>query len=83
MLPGMDSWDLLITTLSGRAPGTLSELAEALGQSLSTVSGWKTRGIPAAHWAALVALAADRGCPEVTLEVLAALAARKLEEVRA
>lgn len=79
----MDNWDSLIAKLAGPAPGALGELAEQLGQSLSTVSGWKSRGIPAAHWASLVALAAERGCPEITLEVLAALAARKLEEARA
>ena len=83
MLPLMDSWDSLITTLSGTAPGALGEVAEALGQSLSTVSGWKTRGIPAAHWASLVALASERGRSKITLEVLADLAARKFEEARA
>ena len=80
MLPVMDNWDSLITTLSGTAPGALGEVADALGQSLSTVSGWKTRGIPAPHWAAVVALASDRGIPDVTLEALAELAARKLKE---
>lgn len=64
------------------ALGGTGAVAGALGQSDSTVSGWQTpprRGIPASHWAAIVALAAERGVPDVTLEVLAELAARKLE----
>lgn len=75
-------WDSVITSLSGAASGTLGEVADVLGQSLSTVSGWKTRGIPPGHWGAVVALASDRGRPEITLEVLAGLAARDLEEAR-
>lgn len=78
----MESWESVINVLCGDAPGALGEVAEALGQSSSTLSGWKTRGIPAPHWASVVALAASRGKPEVTLEVLAGLAARKLEESR-
>ncbi len=78
----MDSWDSVIKALCGDAPGALGVVADALGQSASTVSGWKSRGIPAPHWGAVVALAADRGKPEISLEVLAGLAARKLEEAR-
>lgn len=78
MLPGMDSSEAIIVALGGTGA-----VAGALEQSDSTVSSWRTRGIPAGHWAAVVAMAADRGVTGVTLEVLAALAARKLEEARA
>lgn len=80
MLPPMVSWRSIIVALGGTGA-----VAGALGQSDSTVSGWQTRGIPAPHWAALVALAADRDVGDVNLEVLAELASRKLaeEEVRA
>ena len=62
------------------ALGGTGAVAGALGQSDSTVSSWRTRGIPAGHWAAVVALASDLGKPEITLGVLADLAARKLKE---
>lgn len=78
----MDSWESVINALCGDAPGALGVVSGALRQSISTVSGWKTRGIPAPHWAAVVALASDRGKPEITLDVLAGLAARKFEEAR-
>lgn len=74
MVPGMDTWDSVIVALGGTGA-----VAGALGQSDSTVSSWRARGIPAPHWAAVVALAAERAVEEVTLEVLAGLAARKLE----
>jgi hypothetical protein len=77
MLPRMD-WKSIIVALGGTGA-----VAGALEQSDSTVSGWQSRGIPAPHWAAVVALAADRDISDVTLEVLAGLAARKLEESRA
>jgi hypothetical protein len=82
----MVSWDSLIDDLCGGSPpppGSLGEVADALGQLLSVVSGWRKRGIPAPHWAAVVALAAERGKSNITLEVLANLAARKFEEARA
>lgn len=87
----MTDWDSIIDDLCGGSPpplGSLGEVADALGQLLSVVSGWRKRGIPAPHWAAVVALAAERGRPEITLELLAALAARKaiaseVEEARA
>jgi hypothetical protein len=43
------------------------------------VSGWRTRpgGIPGKHWSAIVKLAAGAGRSDVTLEVLAELAARR------
>jgi hypothetical protein len=78
MLLGMDDWKAIIVGLGGTGA-----VAEALEQWDSTVSGWQTRGIPAGHWGAVVALAAERGKSEITLEVLAGLAARKLDEARA
>ena len=78
MFGAMTSWDLIISGLGGTAA-----VADGLGQSASTVSGWKTRGIPAPHWAAVVALAESIGQSDITLAVLATLAARRLVEVRA
>lgn len=77
MLRSMD-WKSIIVALGGTGA-----VAGELEQSDSTVSGWQTRGIPAPHWAAVVALAGKLGKPEITLELLADLAARKLEEARA
>ena len=77
MLRSMTTWKSIIVALGGTGA-----VAGALGESDSTVSGWQTpprRGIPARHWAAIVALAAEREVSGVTLEVLADLAARKLE----
>lgn len=67
------------------AAGGTKGVAEGLGESTSTVSGWRTRpgGIPGKHWAAVVKLAADAGKTELTLEVLAEVAARRVEEARA
>jgi hypothetical protein len=65
------------------ALGGTGAVASALGQSKATVSGWRSRGIPAGHWVCVVALAAGLGKSEITLEVLATIAARKLEEARA
>lgn len=61
------------------AAGGTKDVADGLGESTSTVSGWRTRprGIPGEHWAAVVRLAIDAGKSEVTLEVLAELAARR------
>jgi hypothetical protein len=77
------SWNSIIDALGGT-----SEVAGALSQLPSVVSGWRERGIPAPHWAGVVRLAADKGRDDVSLEVLAELAARKLagadmSEVRA
>jgi hypothetical protein len=77
MVGAMDSSEAIIVALGGTGA-----VAGALGQSDSTVSSWRTRGIPAGHWAGVVALAASLGRSDVTLEALAALAARKLEEAR-
>lgn len=68
------------------AAGGTKGVAEALGEATSTVSGWRSRpgGIPGKHWAAVVKLAVDAGRAEITLEVLAEVAARKVsEEARA
>ena len=78
----MDSWESVIKTLCGDAPGSLGDVAEALDLTPGTVSGWKKRGIPAPHWASVVALAAERGKRGISLKVLATLAERKLEEAR-
>lgn len=76
------TWDSIITALGGTgAVATELSLAEP------TVSGWRKRGIPSAHWAAIVALAGECERSDVSLQVLAELAARKRsalhEEVRA
>jgi len=68
------------------ALGGTKQVADALSVSKSTVSGWRERrgGIPAPHWVPLVRLAAERGKEgDVTLEVLAGLAARQPEGARA
>lgn len=72
------TWDIIIDACGGTG-----EVAGALTQLDSTVSGWRTRGIPAGHWAAVVALAAGRGKSEITLEALAEIAARKREMAKA
>jgi hypothetical protein len=59
------------------ALGGTGKVAAALSVSDSTVSGWRERGIPAPHWAALVRLASERGVGGVSLENLAAIVARK------
>jgi hypothetical protein len=71
----MDNSEAIILALGGTGA-----VASALEQSDSTVSGWRTRGIPAGHWAAVVALATECGRSDITLEVLAELAARRLKE---
>jgi hypothetical protein len=65
----MDTWDSIILELGGTRA-----VAGALTQSESTVSGWRTRGIPVPHWAGVVALASERDVSGVTLESLAVLA---------
>lgn len=78
------TWDSIIDAIGGT-----KGVAEGLGESASTVSGWRTRpgGIPGRHWSAVVRLAVEVGKPEVTLEVLAEVAARRqpanLDEARA
>ena len=74
------TWDSVIAAIGGT-----KGVAEGLGESASTVSGWRTRpgGIPGRHWAAVVRLAHDAGKSEITLEVLAGLAAKQIDEARA
>jgi len=54
-------------------------VSAGLDEALSTVSGWRSRGIPSRHWSRVVRFASESGKSLVTLEVLAALAACKLE----
>lgn len=71
------------------AAGGTKAVAEGLDESTSTVSGWRSRpgGIPGKHWAGIVRLAHEAGRSEITLEVLAEVAARRQvsnsEEARA
>lgn len=72
------TWASIITAL-----GDTAEVADALSLAPSIVSGWKTRGIPGPRWAPVVRLAAEKERPEISLEVLADLAAREFTEARA
>lgn len=75
------TWGSIIDDIGGT-----KGVAEALGEAASTVSGWRSRpgGIPGKRWSAVVKLAIDAGKPEITLEVLAEVAARRnFEEARA
>jgi hypothetical protein len=69
------TWDMIIDACGGTG-----EVAGALAQSASTVSGWRSRGIPSPHWPGVVRLAASRGNIHVTFEALANLAALKSVE---
>ena len=78
---GSMTWDSIITSLGGTGA-----VAAELSLGDNTVSGWRKRGIPAAHWTAVVAFAEECECSEITLQALGELAARKralLEEARA
>jgi len=57
------------------ALGGTKAVASALTLSPSTVSVWRNRGIPSAHWLALARLASERGVGDITLEALAELSA--------
>lgn len=61
------------------AAGGTMRVVKGLGESKSTVSGWRTRpgGIPGQHWSGIVRLAVEAGNTEITLEVLAEVAARR------
>lgn len=72
------TWALIIAAL-----GDTAEVADSLSLAPSIISGWKTRGIPGPRWASIVKLAAERGRSDISLEVLAGLAARESIEVRA
>ena len=69
------TWPSVIDALGGT-----DAVAGSLSQAKSTVSGWRKRGIPSPHWAAVVKLAAELGQDDLTLEVLATLSARKAEK---
>lgn len=66
MFGGMITSDFIIDALGGT-----KAVADELSQALSTVSGWRERGIPSTHWLALSRLASERGVNEITLEALA------------
>lgn len=72
------TWGSVIDASGGTKP-----VAEGLGESTSTVSGWRKRpgGIPGKHWSRIVKMASAAGRSDITLEVLAELAARRLPEV--
>jgi len=65
------TWGSIIDALGGTG-----KVAASLVLADNTVSGWRERGIPSAHWVALCRLAASEGQKQITLEVLAALVAR-------
>ena len=59
---------------------SLTVLASDLGLPYGVVKQWRLRNsIPPAHWQAIVAAAQGRGIAGVTVEALAALAARRTE----
>lgn len=63
-----DAWDKIIDDCGGTGA-----VAEALGATPSTVSGWRDRGIPSTRWLGIVRLAAGLGKNGITVEVLAVL----------
>jgi len=70
------------------AAGGTGAVATGLRESVSTVSGWRKRptGIPGKHWSGIVRLAIEAGRTDITLEVLASVAARQaadFDEARA
>jgi hypothetical protein len=55
-----------------------SELAREMGEQGVTVRQWRNRNnIPSEKWQRLIEVAASRGLHDVTLELLASLAASK------
>lgn len=62
--------------------GGTGAVALALAVDDSTVSSWRERGIPPKRCLPLSKLAAERGRSDITLEVLAELAARQPIEAR-
>lgn len=67
------------------ALGGTKAVASALSLNKSSVSCWRTRGIPAAHFAPLARLASEKGVSDVTLEALSGMTAVKatVDEARA
>lgn len=57
--------------------GGTGAVAEALGLPVSTISTWRTRGIPSRRWADFVRLASEKGCLHITFEALAIAAPRE------
>lgn len=78
MIENSWTWASIIVAL-----GDTGEVSEALSLAPSIVSGWKTRGIPGPRWAGVVRLAAAKSIPDLSLEVLADIAAREFAEARA
>lgn len=78
MTDAVCNWTSIIDSLGGTGA-----VADALSQAASTVSGWRDRGIPSKHWAAIVRLAAEKDRSDISLEILAGLAAGEIEEARA
>lgn len=54
---------------------TAVDLAKDLGVKDVTARAWKVRGIPSEYWTGVIAAAAGRAIPGVTLELLADIAA--------
>lgn len=54
------------------ALGGTGAVSVALGLQPSVVSGWRKRGIPPGRWPEIVRLAAEKDCPDITFEALAA-----------
>ncbi len=61
----MDTFASVIDTLGGGAV-----VGKAIGEEAGTVRQWKRRRIPADKWPAIVRLARERGCQDVTYELL-------------
>lgn len=60
------------------ALGGTGKVAAHLNVPLGTASAWKTRNaIPAAHWWAIVQMAAERGVEGVTVDALAQMAGNR------
>ena len=56
--------------------GGTNEVAKLLSCAPSTVSGWRSRGIPGDVWALLAEAAQARGLGDVTVDLLARLHTR-------
>lgn len=78
MVPSMVTPDSVIDSLGGT-----KAVALALSRALPTVSLWRIRGIPSAHWLPLERLASEKGVSGITLDSLARMAAKETEEARA
>jgi len=54
------------------ALGGIALVATELGRHRSRIGAWRTDGIPAVSWPAIVAMARRRGRTDITLDVLQA-----------